>query len=780
MSNKLEIKISVRNLVEFILRSGSIDISFRTSQRAVEGTKAHQKVQSKQDDNYKAEVHLKYIEDYKDFTFIIEGRADGIISDNENIIIDEIKSTTRDLSTIDENYNHLHWAQAKCYGYIYSKQNKLENIDIQLTYFHLETETTKIIKKAFSFKELEDFFFDIIEKYVVWAEYSKDWSIKRDNSIEDLSFPFEGYRRGQRELAVAVYKTIGEQKKLFVKAPTGIGKTISTLFPTVKAFKEGLTSKIFYLTAKTITRQVAEEAFLKMQGKGLKFKTVTLTAKDKICFKEETKCEPEYCEYANGHFDRVNNAILDLLRNEDIILRENIEYYSKKHKICPFEFALDLSIWADCVICDYNYVFDPRVYLKRFFMDNNGDYTFLIDEAHNLVDRARGMYSAELLKQEFLDVKRIFKSKQPRIAKILTRLNSFMLDKKKLCEDKDYIVEEEAPSGMNLNLSRFISETEEWLADNVGKEGHKELLDLFFKVYGFLRILELYDERYVTYTEKISKDVKLKMFCLDPSYLLSEAVKRGKSAIFFSATLNPLEYYKEILGGNEEDYLMSLPSPFEKDNLCLIVDNKISTKYKDRENTYNSVVDNINSIISKRKGNYIAFFPSYKYMNEVFERFTESYPDINTIIQSNFMNEEQREEYLNQFKEDTMVLGFAVMGGIFSEGVDFKGDRLSGAIIVGVGLPQICLERNIIKDYFNEKNNSGFEYSYIYPGMNKVQQAAGRVIRTENDKGVVLLIDQRFTYSSYLNIFPNEWNHYIRVNNTNNITNILNNFWDED
>lgn len=792
MCDKQEIKISVRNLVEFVLRSGDLDSSFRSMSRAVDGTKAHQKVQKSKDENYEAEVTLKHSFVHEGFIFRIEGRADGIIYEglevnkeiNEekspdcSICIDEIKSTTRPLEIIDENYNELHWAQAKCYAYIYSLQNKLDNIDVQLTYFHLDTEMVKNIRKNFSFKSLEEFFYDIIDKYIVWANFTSQWGIVRDNSVKELVFPFEKYRIGQRELAVTVYRTIRDGKKLFAQAPTGIGKTISTLFPTVKAFSEGHASKIFYLTAKTIARQVAEEAFIKMREKGLRFKTLTLTAKDKICFKDESRCDPEYCEYAKGHFNRVNDGLLDILKNEDELSRTVVEKYSRKHNICPFEFSLDLALWADTVICDFNYVFDPRVYLKRFFDLSNNEYTFLIDEAHNLVDRSREMFSATLYKRPFLDLKRVFKDKEPRIAKSLDKLNSYMLKMKKLCGDENFYIQKEMPDDISYLLNNLMSESEEFLATKQGIEGHKELLDLFFEALSFTRILELYDDRYVTYVEKDSKDVKLKIFCLDPSYLLSEAVKRGKTAIFFSATLSPIEYFKDILGGHQDDDVMILPSPFDQKNLLLMIASNVSTRYKDRENSYHMIADYI-KIVSKEKGNYLVFFPSYKYMNDVYEIFIEKYPEYNSIIQTNAMTEEEREAYLSKFQynpKETLI-SFAVMGGIFSEGVDLKGDRLSGAIVVGVGLPQICLERNIIRQYFDENNNKGFNYAYMYPGMNKVLQAAGRVIRTEKDKGVVLLIDDRFAYKSYKMIFPKEWRHNIEVFSPEKVKSMIDLFW---
>ena len=778
--NNREICISVRNLVEFVLRSGDIDSLFIGNSRALEGTKAHQQIQKDNKDNgYTPEVTLKYSMEYQAFKFIIEGRADGIISKDDTLIIDEIKTTTRPIEFIEENYKETHWAQAKCYAFIYCEQNNIEFIGVQLTYYQVETNEIKRFINNFQLSELKEFFFDLIDKYLIWATLTSNWTIKRDNSIKALEFPFEKYRKGQRDLAVSVYKTIVQNKKIFIQAPTGIGKTISTLFPAVKAIAEGHTSKIFYLTAKTIIRGVVEEAFSNMQSKGLEFKVVTITAKDKICFKEKSICNPEHCEFAKGHFDRVNNALLDILNKENYFTREVIENYAREHKICPFEFSLDLTLWSDCVICDYNYVFDPRVYLKRFFSDDTGEYTFLIDEAHNLVDRARDMFSAQLYKKPVLELKNLVKDKEPKIAKALGKLNSFFVSMKKLCDDGNFIMQESEPKDIYPLIQKFISKAEEWLVKNEGDELHEKLLELYFNALSFMRIAEFYDERYITYVENSKDDIKIKIFCLDPSYLLGEAIKRGESAIFFSATLTPLDYFSKILGGGNDSYRMKLPSPFDVNNIALLIADNISTKYNNRDKSYVTIANYIKSVLDQKLGNYIVFFPSYKYMQEVYNVFTGTYSDVYTVLQSNNMTEEARDNFLELFQPNAEkgILGFCVLGGLFSEGVDLKHDRLIGSIIIGVGLPQICFERNIIKDYFNKKNNCGYEYSYMYPGMNKVLQAAGRVIRTEIDKGVILLIDERFTDKSYLNLFPNEWFPNIRVTSLQGLKKQLNGFW---
>lgn len=771
-----EIKISVRNLIEFALRSGDIDNSFRSNIPAIEGTKAHQKVQKSYGPEYKAEYTLKHSIEHDDYTLILEGRADGIFILPDEIIIDEIKSTTKDLVDIEEDYREIHWAQAMCYGYIYSIQNGLTHINIQLTYFHIETEEKKIFKRTYRIEELDKFLYFLVGKYIEWFSITFDWGNTRDKSIKELLFPFKEYRKGQRELAVATYKTIEERKNLFVQAPTGIGKTMSTLFPALKAIGEGYASKIFYLTAKTITREVPINSMDMITSKGLKAKTVIITAKDKICLNNEVKCNPRDCAYAKGHFDRVNNAIRDIFENEDLMTRDIIIKYAQKHNVCPFEFALDVCLWADVIICDYNYIFDPQVYLKRFFDVAAGNYIFLIDEAHNLVDRSREMFSSQINKNSFIELKDTFKTTNPKIYKTLNKCSSIF---KRIKEDLDisgeYYQREEI-SDFYYPIKSLITLIEPWLIEEKNNEDYDNVLELYFNLISFIKISELYDDHYVTSLHEIGQNLILKLYCVDPSYLLNQCLKRSRSSILFSATLTPLEYYMDLLGGGSEDYHIKLSSPFPSDNLSLLVGDSISTKYKDRERTYDDIVDYINSFIETKKGNYLVFFPSYVYMNQVYSLLTEKNPGLNIVSQDSQMTEMEREDFLKHFDGDE-VIAFAVLGGIFSEGIDLIGDKLIGAVIIGVGLPMICFERDIIKDYYNHNGVAGFEYAYVYPGMNKVLQAAGRVIRSEEDRGTILIIDDRYKTYRYKNLFPREWSHYISVRDSSHIRNVLDKFW---
>jgi Rad3-related DNA helicase len=776
------IKLPVRQLVELIMRCGDIDSRYVFKDRMVEGAKAHRHLQKNNRElyeDYRSEVLLSEGYYYNGIDYILEGRADGIFLHGGRFTIDEIKTTVLPLDLINEDFNLAHWAQAKCYAYIFAVQNDLPEIAVQLTYFNLETYESKKFISIFEIAELKGFLSLLIDKYSAWANFSTEWEKIRDYSIKTLQFPFPIYRKGQRELAVSTYRTIVSGKKLFAQAPTGTGKTISVLFPAIKAMGEGKTSKIFYLTAKTITRQVAEEAFVRMRQIGLKMKTLTLTAKEKICFCEKPSCHPGYCEYAKGHYDRVNNAILDAITECDDLSRNMIEEYARKHLVCPFELSLDISLLADCIICDYNYVFDPRAHLRRFFADSRGDYVFLIDEAHNLVDRSREMFSAQLFKTDFSKIKKEYKGKNKALDKILNNINKYLIGLRNQYSEQGLFITLEKPKDFLNLINKYTTVSELMLKENRELNEDNNFLQLYFNVLSFMMISDFYDERYVTFVEVQGEDLMLKLFCLDPSFLLGEALQRGGSAIMFSATLSPLVYFREILAGGDEDKMLSLDTPFDNRNLCLMTAGNVSTKYKDREQSRQQVTRLIGSFVSGKTGNYIVYFPSYKYMNDIFAEFIMTYPDITAVIQETSMSEEQRENFLACFSEnpEETYVAFCVLGGIFSEGIDLKGSRLIGAAVVSVGLPQLSIQQNIIRDYFNSKNGMGYEYAYMYPGMNKVLQAAGRVIRCESDTGAVLLIDRRYSHKNYINLFPKHWHSGRNIKDIASLEKTLQSFW---
>ncbi|WP_255993131.1 helicase C-terminal domain-containing protein [Clostridium perfringens] len=773
------IKISIRNLVEFVLRRGSIDSRIKASVRALEGIKGHKKIQSSYSEKDRAEVTLKEDIDFEDFTLRVEGRADGILEENEKIIIDEIKTTTKNVMDIDYDFNELHWAQAKVYAYIYSKEKDLESIIVQLTYYNVEDFGTKFLRQEYSFNELKEFFYDLIEKYKEWILLEKKWIDFRNDSIENFNFPFEVYRKGQRELAIRVYKAIAEGKKCFAEAPTGIGKTMSTLFPAVKALGAKETNKIFYITAKTTTREIANNTLRIMREKGLNIRSVNITAKDKCCKMEEKKCIPEYCPYANGYFDRVNMALKEALKHKEEYNLEYINKLSEEYNICPFEFSLELSNFCDVVICDYNYIFDPQASLKGILEGKAKDYTILIDEAHNLLDRGRSMYSSKIFKDDFLKLKREFKSKDKGIYNSLDRANKYLIEKRKVLENLETksLVEKEEPSDLYGILRSFLEKVD--IYESKSSEENSSLLELYFNVYEFLNICGYYGEDFTTLYKLDGNNLELSINCLDPSRILKSIMNRFKSVIIFSATLLPMEYFKELYGAQEGDYSVNLTSPFDYKNKLTIVGKDVSTTYSNRKRTLPKIVNYIIECAKSKRGNYLVFFPSYEYMWMVHEEIKKREVDFSLVAQGDHMKEEEKEEFLSLFKEggEKTHLGLAVLGGHFSEGIDLTLDKLIGVIIIGVGMPKICLERESIKEYYNSIGKNGFDYAYVYPGIIKVLQAAGRCIRTERDKGVVLLLDDRYFTNKYKSLLPREWFLNILSESEEGIKKTCEHFW---
>lgn len=850
-----KVKVSVRTLVEFIMRSGDLESgSGRMDADAMQaGSRLHRKIQKSMGSNYTAEmplsIEIPLADGEEQFLLVVEGRADGVIrNQDDSFIIDEIKCSYRDVTQM-QKAEQVHLAQARCYAYMLGiKEGKLgeaetmttgeaagttepedsevmacdepgesDTFGIRLTYCNIETEYIKYFNEELSSEQLTTWFDTLIKEYAKWAVWERRWKKLRNASAKELQFPFS-YREGQRDFTAGVYRSILREKKLFAMAPTGVGKTISTVFPSVKAVGEGLTEKLFYLTAKTIVRTVAEETFSLLADRGLMFKTVTITAKEKICVLEKPECNPFTCPRAKGHFDRVNDALFDMLTNEKNITRELIESYAEKHTVCPFEFCLDLTLWADAIICDYNYVFDPTVALKRFFGgEGKNNYVFLIDEAHNLPERAREMYSGTLWKEEFLNVKRLLGKQQPKLAKRLEACNKELLRLKREC---DSFTEHTEFGNLAMCLTRLMTECEEYLKDDKRPGNERDaVLNLYFEARHFLAMYDFADTDYRFYTS-YGEDGSFyaRVQCMQPARALAEQLKKGKCAVFFSATLLPVRYYMEELGGTEEDYAIYVPSPFAKEQRLVMVGGDVNFRYANRgRRMYEKAADYILKFTAAKQGNYFVFFSSYRMLQDVAaileERLSTQPRELlpewdedagdgtretgrqqrgfgeegaeNKVVlhkQKTNMTETEREEFLSQFAEETdgTHIGLCVLGGIFGEGIDLKGERLIGAVIVGTGLPLVCDERELFRRYYDGQEDGGrdgFSCAYLYPGMNKVQQAAGRVIRTMEDTGAILLLDDRFAGNQYASLFPKEWYPYETVTSAT-VSKRLQEFWE--
>ena len=782
------LKVSVRNFVEFLLRSGSIDNRRGGGDKDAmqAGARIHRKIQKQMGSSYQAEVSMKYEVEQNGFLFCLEGRADGIQVKDEEVLIDEIKGVYRNLDTILEPVL-VHQAQAMCYGYMYCKQHKIEEVTIQMTYCHLETEEIKRFQTVFEKDELEKWFEDLLEEYIKWGMFVKEAREKRNDSIKSLEFPFS-YRKGQRDIAVSVYRTILRGKKLFLQAPTGVGKTMSTMFPAVKSLGEEISEKLFYLTAKTITRTVAYQSIQILQEHGAKLSVIMLTAKEKICPLEETNCNPIDCPYARGHFDRVNETLYRLITNETNIDRECLLRYAKEDEVCPFELGLDVSSFCDIVIGDYNYAFDPNAHLKRFFAEGKQEeYVFLIDEAHNLVERARGMYSAILYREDFLEAKKWMRKEYRRLRNVMNQA----INQLDLFEEGWKQQGKKNPNGILQSsisfaetLLRIFGELDRVMEEEEEPEYRKEIGNFYLKIRHFLNIHDCLDDFYETYIGREDEKFFIKLFCVTPANQLKNYLELGISTIFFSATILPIQYYREMLSNEQEDYAVYIPSPFEQKQSLLAIGTDVTSRYTKRGyEQYEKIIWYLDQVIDSKVGNYMIFFPSYQYMEAVYEVAMERglFYKANIVMQQSEMREEEKEEFLKQFtvNKKKALLAFCVLGGMFSEGIDLTGERLIGSIIVGTGIPKVCQERELLKQHYEEKGYDGFDYAYRYPAMNKVLQAAGRVIRTVTDQGIILLLDDRFLQGKYQSLFPREWTNYQRIT-VNTTKEYLEQFWNRE
>ncbi|MBO4462507.1 MAG: ATP-dependent DNA helicase [Lachnospiraceae bacterium] len=764
---RLIYRVSVRTFVEFILRSGDIDNrrgNLGEAEAMLEGMKLHRRIQKSMDSGYSAEVALKLCLFEDDYDFILEGRADGVFKEGDLNKIDEIKGIYADMKTLDEPIE-VHLAQAKCYAYMLATEEEYDKMGVRMTYADLDTYETKYFEYEYTYSELAKWFDNLYKEYKKWIEFEMAAKRKLIETGSNLEFPFS-YREGQEELVKDVYRAILRKKNLFIEAPTGVGKTVSTIYPAVKALSMKLSEKIFYLTSKTIVRTAAMDCFGKLIDNGLKTRVITITAKDKVCFLEKRACNPIECPYAKGYYDKVNDATFEFIQREGVYDRETIAEFAREHEICPFEFSLDVSLWCDAIICDYNYVFDPNVYLRRFFEEGIADnFIFLVDEAHNMVDRARKMYSACINKEEVLRMKQFMISENmPLVARELDNLNKILLGLKRECEDYKVL---ETYSQLNLGIHRLNNAIMRMYEINKSYRGGEAWDDFSLRIRHFVNMLEIADDDYLCYSEHTEDgDFVVNLACIETAYVLQAKEIPARSTIFFSATLLPINYYKHMLTTEEEPYAIYAKTSFDNEKKKVLIATDVSSKYTRRNKAeYRRIAEYVEKAYEAHPGNYMVFFPSYKMMLDVYDEIRKDWQEDEEflILQTMDMDEESREAFLQNFGEDTKRIGFAVLGGVFSEGIDLTGDRLIGAIIVGTGFPKTSHEREILKKYYDDNGKSGFDYSYRFPGLNKVLQAGGRVIRTAEDKGVILLLDERFLQADNKALLPKEWENYETV-----------------
>lgn len=777
MKKRKKLTLSVHQLVDFLLRSGSIDSRVFNSTTMSEGSRLHTYYQSRQGDNYIAEYFLKHTFLIEDYEITIQGRADGIIEEKNRYIIDEIKTTLSPIEDFKKEHMHWHLGQAKCYAFMFMDEKGLTDMGIKLTYIRQGKKEKKIELFFITYEQAKQYVHGLLENYLLFHSIIERKRVIRDESLKDLSFPFPSFREGQRKLAKYAYSIATRGGKLFVEAPTGIGKSMSTIFPFVKSLKDNENGKIFYLTAKGSGKEACNNALDILRNKGAKFTNITIMAKDKICPKDEKRCNPDECPLARGYYTKIKDIIKETLVYHDNLTTDLILDIALEKEICPFEFQLDLSLYSDIIVCDYNYLFDPTAYMRRYFDEDASMYLALVDEAHNLVDRSKDMYSASISLKEIKDTKKAIKDiESPRLKRAVNKLYKTVKEYDVYKNEINYKVD--GFYELDKVLTSFINAYTDTSKDKTVKLP-KEIINLFLDVNRFIKMGEYNNDNYLNFINFDKKNITLNIKCLDSSKFLKRSSSLIKGTIFFSATLTPENYFINLLGGKEEDPFLSLPSPFDKNNMALLLAPMVSVKYKNRNQTYQEVANYINSFISAKKGNYIIYCPSYEYLNAIIPFLSND--DIDLVIQTKEMSDKDKERFVLNFDKENIktTLGVCVLGGAFSEGIDLVDDRLIGAIIIGVGMPKLCFELDETSKYYDSIGYKGKDYAYINPGMNKVAQAVGRVIRSETDRGIILLIDERYTLATYNDLFRKEWSNYQIVFNENDIKKIVNKFFNK-
>jgi len=757
---KPRLSVSVGSLVDLFLRSGDLEFGFSGPQRGLEGVRAHQKLVRSRPAGYLAEQAVRLELERDGFILEVSGRLDGVFSRGGTTVVEEIKSTYRNPEELLREPDPRHWGQARCYAYLWACKHGLRKVEVRLTYWHLPTSGSHIYSRTLTLDELAEFFHRLAGRYCAWFRQQVQWQRLRDASIRALKFPFDSFRAGQREMAVAVYRTVRQSGRIMIEAPTGIGKTMAVVFAAIKAMAEGATKKVFFLTARTTGRMAAEKALGQLRKQGLALRSVSLTAKEKICFWTGPECQPDQCPYASGYYDRLPPALEEAWQSQAVD-RKVLEDLAASHRLCPFALSMELAQSADCVICDYNYVFDPQVALRWLMADGAAaDFTLLIDEAHNLVERSRDMFSAVIFKDSFLELRRALKDEQPAIYRVLSGVNAWLARTRRLCARQGgHLVEESSPRPLVERLTDFCRRAEDWLVLNRQADYRSRLQELYFAAAAFVRIAQLFDENYRTFFETGERQLKAKLFCLDAAPRLSRIWGSFGAAVLFSATMIPLDYFRRLLGLGAKVPAMRLDSPFPPENFQLLVAGHVSTYYHRRQASCRQIVSLVRSLVKARPGNHLVFFPSYRYLEMVAAELEQAGIDADIVRQNPCMDIGEKERFLRNFDEHAggSLLALAVVGGVFGEGIDLEGERLTGAVIIGVGLPAICPERELIRQYHQNRGEPGFDYAYSYPGLVRVLQAAGRVIRSETDRGLVLLVDQRYSRPGYRTILESRW-----------------------
>jgi len=743
--------VSVRNLCEFAAKAGDLDLRFTPAPSAQQGREGHQLVASRRPPGHEAEVTLSGT--YHGLR--VAGRADGY--DAARNVLEEVKTFRGSVASIAPNHSALHWAQLKVYGWLMCQSRALEHITLTLVYFDVVEQTEHPIPQAHTAAELQAFFEFLCDRFLGWAQ--SEWTHRhdRDAQLQTLEFPQLPFRPGQRDLAGAVYRACVQSRSLLVQAPTGIGKTIGTVFPALRAMPERGVDKVFFLTAKTPGRQVALEALQKVRGTGSALRVLELVARDKACEYPDKACHGQSCPLALGFYDRLAGARRAAAQVEWLD-QQSLRRVALAHGVCPYYLAQEMVRWCDVVVGDYNYYFDRSAMLYALTVNNDWRVSVLVDEAHNLYARACSMYSAELTDSETEalrpQVPRVLRS---RVDDVLNQWQLLLDAARRDAPDSSWKLLHEVPEAWLRSLQRFNSAVSEYLNEHPA-DNHGALLPFYFKTLAFANLAEEFGEHSLCELrggEVVSGSLTLRNII--PAHFIRARITAADSMVLFSATLYPADYYTNLLGLPESTQSLEIDSPFAPDQLAVTI-KIISTRRDDRLDTLDSLVDAMANQFSGEPGNYLAYFSSFDYLEMALLRLQQRHPGLQVWAQQRQMSETSRQGFLQRFEGAGQGIAFAVLGGVFGEGVDLPGRRLIGAFIATLGLPQFDEVNQSICQRMQARFGRGYDYTYLLPGMQKVVQAAGRVIRSPTDTGTVLLLDDRYREPRYRALLPGWWN----------------------
>jgi DNA excision repair protein ERCC-2 len=746
--------VAVRTLCEFAAKQGDLDLRFTPAPSAQEGMAGHQVVTGRRSAGYEREVTLRA--DFQHLT--VRGRADGY--DSALNTLEEIKTHRGDLSRQPANHRHLHWAQARVYGWLLCEARQLPELTLRLVYFDIATQDETVFTEVQTAPALREFFEALCRRFLAWAAQELAHRQARDAALGALAFPHPAFRTGQRDLSEAVYKTAANGRCLLAQAPTGIGKTVGTLFPLLKAAPAQKLDKLFYLAAKTPGRQLALDALALIAGNApqLELRVLELTARDKACEHPDQACHGDSCPLARGFYDRLPAARADSLA-AGVMDRAALRDVALRHQVCPYYLGQELARWSDVVVGDYNYYFDGSAMLYAMTLAHEWRVGVLVDEAHNMVERARRMYTAQLQQADFRALRRqapaALKRPLDKLHRAWNAVHCVQL--------KPYETREELPDAFVMALQQASAAVADHLAETPAQP-HAALQQFYFDALQVTRLAEAFGSHSLfdvtlqpAGAGRKQEDATLCIRNVVPAPFLKPRFAMAHSAALFSATLSPRDYYQDMLGLPETTAWIDVASPFEPQQLAVQVVKTISTRYPHRQQSAAPIVQLIAQQFAAAPGNYLAFFSSFDYLQLVAALLREQHPAIPMWEQSRRMDEAQRSGFLERFAPGGSGVGFAVLGGAFAEGIDLRGDRLVGAFIATLGLPQINEINEQMKARMGEAFGAGYDYTYLYPGIQKVVQAAGRVIRTQQDRGVVYLIDDRFAQPAVRQLLPSWW-----------------------